>query len=690
MSNDDFDPRELIRDEDTVTFQQSPRIQQPTSLPLSPVEEVEIEEAVFEEVQDVEVEPAPIAPPVVEVEPTPTAAPEPFVFDTSEVLGETWGTEAKRVKEPYAKENLSYVTPIDNNGDVHIPPSDDVIDLTPADNTDDEIELEPEPKPVVEGAEEEYEPYEEAKSEFDMSHNGSDDFISETEAEAIAETLTPEKIYNAVIRREPFHELNENNVMYRSLKYAVGDELYPYQHVISNSNAEETLRNMANEIADLSQEGRVDEAEHLYGLMLAIKETSDDTGLMKAVSSNKGTTWEQGIVTTDGRTLRTRFHKETATKGNILKGDAALAKLTRRRGTGVPTYAMCAGSGIWLSITPPDRDELIMFFTQYSANKKEFGRKHQGITFGGYSAEIVDELTNFILRHVTYSNVSDVDVSDLVKYLDAEDIISLVCAIIAAMAPDGIPFKRYCDGDVIIEGVAEPCGNMWDALLDFNKTVFNDNDKLTREQIKHMHKMGRASVTRQDIINYRKQYDGNLKEDTFSYDEYTFKFKRPTLHESIEEGREWVNKVNLAYNEVLQTGIYTEKEKQHELNKQIQSSIMCNYVHYVESIAFDDGQIVNDRDTIKRMLIKLSPDNGLVEEFNEAVIKFRNANTITVAGVPEFDCPRCGKNHRLDTDNKADPNTPTLKHLIPLDIINMFFTILGIKYQSVISIPKKV
>jgi hypothetical protein len=70
------------------------------------------------------------------------------------------------------------------------------------------------------------------------------------------------------------------------------------------------------------------------------------------------------------------------------------------------------------------------------------------------------------------------------------------------------------------------------------------------------------------------------------------------------------------------------------------ASILCQYSHWVSDMSF--GSIdVKDLDTVNAMLTHLSSDDELRTKILEAVKAYINDSTISIIGIPTYDCPSC-------------------------------------------------
>jgi len=59
-------------------------------------------------------------------------------------------------------------------------------------------------------------------------------------------------------------------------------------------------------------------------------------------------------------------------------------------------------------------------------------------------------------------------------------------------------------------------------------------------------------------------------------------------------------------------------------------------------------------------------------------MKFKSDTTLALIGIPEFKCPNCGKEQN---DNPINKN---LVNVIPLDVINIFFTLLTLRISKIL------
>ncbi|NYW24458.1 hypothetical protein, partial [Escherichia coli] len=58
------------------------------------------------------------------------------------------------------------------------------------------------------------------------------------------------------------------------------------------------------------------------------------------------------------------------------------------------------------------------------------------------------------------------------------------------------------------------------------------------------------------------------------------------------------------------------------------------------------------------------------EELTNKILAFKSDTTIALIGIPEYKCPNCQK------EQNEDPINERFSNVIPLDVMNVFFTLL--------------
>ena len=151
-----------------------------------------------------------------------------------------------------------------------------------------------------------------------------------------------------------------------------------------------------------------------------------------------------------------------------------------------------------------------------------------------------------------------------------------------------------------------------------------------------------------------------------------FHFRRPTIADYIDSATQWVSVIEKQQTTAL-SNYATERERESFLRSQVQARFMRKYEHFVDKIEIpdpnggDESLMVVDRETITEALEALSTANEDFVDFEEKVLEFIEANTITVIGYPAVDCGVC----------KQVPETAEgrLRTIVPVAIDRAFFTL---------------
>jgi hypothetical protein len=108
---------------------------------------------------------------------------------------------------------------------------------------------------------------------------------------------------------------------------------------------------------------------------------------------------------------------------------------------------------------------------------------------------------------------------------------------------------------------------------------------------------------------------------------------------------------------------------------------MRQYSQWVESIEFNSN-IIEDKETIESTFSILSSDDNVRDEFIQEVTKYINESTISVIGIPAYDCPNCG----APQEKVEGVSTyPKLVNILPLEVVQLFFALLAQKIQRIIA-----
>ena len=353
--------------------------------------------------------------------------------------------------------------------------------------------------------------------------------------------------------------------------------------------------------------------------------------------------------------------------GNIVAGPTALDMLKKVSGIGTAITFPLYHSGIWITLQAPVEAELVNFDFKLTMEKTQVGLSTTGQLLNARSATFSGALIDFILDHVTATNVSNLAdgmQAALRTRIDMLDYSTLVWGILVTMYPNGYPW--------IFECVNPECGHRREAVLSLPRINWIDKTALTENQVEMLVKH-RKAITDDELVKYREQFKLTDKSVVELDTGVKLHLRRASIDQYIESASKWVDVIERQHTTAL-SNYSTENERESYLRSQIQARYMRKYEHFVDRIELPDGIEIHDRDTIAQSLEVLSTTNEDFSQFEKGVLDYIEANTIAVVGYPAVDCPQC----------KTVPETPEgrLRTIVPISVDKVFFTLTRLRTQA--------
>lgn len=367
-----------------------------------------------------------------------------------------------------------------------------------------------------------------------------------------------------------------------------------------------------------------------------------------------------------------------------IEGERALIQLVAHLGIGGLFRAPMWNSGFWVTFKPATESELLELNRIMVQDKIQAGRWSYGLALSNTVVYTLDRVIDFILGHVYNTSVKpdEFSIADIKKHLAPQDINAFIWGFLCANYPTGFHYSSPC--------IKNPssCQHVIEENLNVSKLNFTDNSALTEWQKNHMTSSAANSKSLESVKRYREEMKALhhrrvvLNEGTKH--ELAFTIKTPTVIEYIDQGHRWIGGIVEGVNAVLgieDSGNMNARNAQ--INKITKATTLCQYIHWIDSIEYgvltpkegsDETKILKivDRATIEETLKQLSATDSIRESIISEVLKYISDSTITVIGVPAFDCPVC------DTPQESDkPEYPRHASIIPLDVIQVFFALLG-------------
>lgn len=394
-------------------------------------------------------------------------------------------------------------------------------------------------------------------------------------------------------------------------------------------------------------------------------------------------------VNFNGQSLRGRapaFSKKPGTQ--IAEGERALLQLVTHLGVGGLFRAPLWNSGIWVTFKPATESELLELNRIIYSDKIALGRWSYGLALSNSIVYTLDRIFDFVLAHVYNTSIKsdELPIQNLRDWIAPQDINSFIWGFLCANYPSGFHYETGCIND------AAKCNHVIEENLNVTKLQWTDNSMLTEWQKQHMSSMAANSKSLDSVKRYREEMT-RLQEKRIILNQGTpheiaVTIKTPTVTQYIEQGHKWISGIVESVNAVL-TLDSSDENRNTLINKKGKATTLCQYVHWIKSIEYgeltghEDASeersvtMIEDQNSIEETLKLLSATDSIREEIIEAILKYINDSTISVIGVPAFDCPVCGM---AQDGEKVYPRHTSI---VPLDVIQVFFALLGQRLSRV-------
>lgn len=381
--------------------------------------------------------------------------------------------------------------------------------------------------------------------------------------------------------------------------------------------------------------------------------------------------FEQGVDSEVGR-LGSAYPKFKEFTPGTLSGDKAAIRMMAHLKLGSIVQIPLWHSGIWLTLKAPSEIEILELHRRLTDEKIQLGRRSYGIIHSNSGVYTTEVLTDFVLRNIyqtTISDLNDTNIKDLIKIQDHHTLLwGLACAIY----PNGFQFRRACTAN------PAKCVHTVTERLNLTKLEFTDHKAFTPEQVAHMTKRRPNSVSVADVKRYQNSLlstqNRKITIDSQSGGNVSFILRTPTLTEFIDSGNRWVSNIVSGVVTALGTDA-TEERKNEIIDMHSRATQMREYSHWIESMEFGENT-VEDKESIERLLNDLSADDVMRIELMNGIAKYISDSTVSLIGIPNFNCPVCGELQKNAIDSTGKEKTyPRLTEVLALDTYQVFFTL---------------
>lgn len=403
--------------------------------------------------------------------------------------------------------------------------------------------------------------------------------------------------------------------------------------------------------------------EHIRRLMDAISAASSRYQRMyfQNIHKRPGSNWGQGLEMEGGALLRQSLVNP---KDN---GTNPVASIATQLGMGTVIQVPMWHSGVWLAIKTPRESALIELEQRISAEKTGLGRATNGAVFSNNECFAKNEIIEFALRHVVRSTAESSDPDYLYDLLLETDYPMLCWGLLLATYPKGYRHIQPCIAN------PETCNHLVDTMLNLSRLAFVDRSRFTNAQRAHMANR-RTPNTTEKIRAYQEELNLSANNVIKLNDSVELRLKVPTMAEARDAGIAWVDAITESARKVFTVRMNENARNEYRMRQAIISSLK-QYVQWFSAVHRADlDRTYEDKAVVEELLTLVNEGADFSKIIHNRIKEYIDDVTLAIVALPKWKCPAC----------QGEPDTEYMKHpdLIPIDIIDVFFTLLGQKVRK--------
>jgi hypothetical protein len=386
----------------------------------------------------------------------------------------------------------------------------------------------------------------------------------------------------------------------------------------------------------------------------------------RASTEREGSQWRQQAQHGDKK-LSAAQPRIADTESSTLSGPRAVLRVRAVVGLGTIVQIPLWHSGFWITLKAPGEGALLELYRRIADNKVQLGNRTHGWCFANASVYMAESVLDFAMDYLFESTLKDVtNAAEIRPLILTHDIQTIAWGLAVALWPKGFGYSRSA---LMPDGVEKPTVR---GRLNIAKMQFVDLASLTPWQIGHMAKRAGNTMTQQDLVRYRNEFTRGQPKTVNIGDSGRLQMtlRVPTMDQYINSGHRWVSGVVTMVDQAFRNPP-NEQARDAYITNQSKASIMRQMAHWVENIIVD-GRTIADDSSIDEVLTTLSENGKLRQSYFQAIHEFIDDSTVSVIAT--------------NTVNEHEDNRlPRFPHLLPIDALYTFFTLLMRKSQILIN-----
>lgn len=393
-------------------------------------------------------------------------------------------------------------------------------------------------------------------------------------------------------------------------------------------------------------------------LVTAATTTSYMGGAFKKTVEEEGREWRQHLQTPSG----SFGFSAPVLKENIsaYSGEKAMLRVRSLLGMGGIISIPLFHSGFWVTLTAPPDGAVIELRRRLLQEKIDLGRRTFGLVFSNEQSYLNSWLLEFCLDYLYDTNAKvdnpQVELRELIK---TQDLNILFWGMACLIWPRGFDYVRPLTTAAGVENY-----NSISAKINITKLLWVDNASFSDEAKSHLARRARSSVSVEEIKRYQDTFMPSVASGRLIKvnDSVSLKVASPSAAKYIEDGDIWISNIISTVDNTFTTAAPDEQSRAAAIDNHARAARLRNYSAWVKAIVVE-GIESEDQELINGTLETLSQDDEYSKLVQEGISKFIDDSTRALVAIP--------------STNGKETEVPRFANLIPIDVINAFFTLLA-------------
>lgn len=346
--------------------------------------------------------------------------------------------------------------------------------------------------------------------------------------------------------------------------------------------------------------------------------------------------------------------------GVALTGERAMQRVRGILGLAGQVSIPMYHSGFWITLQAPKDSDVIELQRRVQEEKIELGRETYGLVFSNEQAYINSFLLDFCLEHIHSHTVRVDNPQDLKKLIKIQDLNILFWGMACLIWPRGFDYVRSVMTQEGIEATEMVSGK-----IAIGKLLWVDNASFDVKQAAHLaNNTQQYQMTIDTVLEYQKNFMPSIAGGRLITirDNLQLLINSTNASNYIADGAAWISGIVQTVDSTFTQSIPDEESRNRMIDTHARASSLRNYASWISALVID-GQENYNRDDINDTLTLLSTEPESVELIMKEVPKFIDDCTRALVAIPETS--------GVSRESLKFPN------LIPIDVINTFFTLLG-------------